>query len=312
MTQTETHIEQPPIDITGPATDDLQLFSVTTIIGILEKRGLLYWSAELAAEAAIDSEQTWKAMLAERGRPEAVTWIRDAFNRRPKTALAAADLGTTVHKCCEYQALSGQQPTPDFIADQVRKHGTATTDVDAETAVVEAMMEQYDNWCQQFQPEYLAAEMTVYNPSFGFAGTLDAVTVIDGVRFITDTKTSREAYDKKGQPRGPYPRENGLQLAAYRYAEFAAAWRPRRFEKNFRRYYALGPTELESGGIVKVPEVDTGLVVFITPEFCHAYPTQCGEEAFRAFGHCLEMFRWAEITSPTIQSPPLEPTHANH
>jgi hypothetical protein len=296
-------VPTPAFDVPAPAKGDLELFSVTTIIDVLDKSGLKYWSAELTAEAAIDSEQTWKAMLLERGRAEAVKWLRDAMNRIPRNKLSSSDLGTVTHKACQEYAITGVRPSQDRIEDLVRSHGNATTDVVSEAAVVGRMLDRFDEWLQDFTPKMIAAEVAVYSPTYGYAGQMDAVMDIDGVRFITDYKSSRESWDKRGDPRGPYPDSVGLQLAGYRYAEFAVPIRPRRYTKWYRRYYLLSADEIDKS--VPVPEVDSALCIYLTPEHLEAYPERADEEAHRAFLFCIEMFRWVNITSKGIQGEPL-------
>lgn len=291
------------VDVTKPGDDDLTLWSVTTIIGALDKPALLYWAAEQTANAAIDNTATWQAMIEDRGRQETVKWLRDARFRIPKTALASTTLGTVVHTVCETFALTGTKPDKDFVAELVHQHGSPQTDIDTEVAVIGRMLNQFDDWLHRFTPSYEATEVTVYNEQYGYAGTADAFLTIDGVTFLADYKTSREPVDAQGKPRTPYPEQVGLQLAAYRYAESAAVWRPRRIEKFRRRYYLLSPDERLLA--VPVPEVDTGLVIQITPESCDAYPIRCDEPVFHAFLYCQEAFRWLNETSKTVLGEPL-------
>lgn len=291
-------------DIAKPADDDLQLWSVTTIIGVLDKPALLYWAAEQTAAAAIDNLATWQAMLDDRGRVEAIKWLRDARFRMPKTYLSASSLGTVVHKVCETYALSGTRPTKEYVTELIVNAGGPQVDFDAEVNVVRRMLNQFDGWLQRFTPSYQATEVTVYSPTYGYAGQSDGFLTIDGVRFIIDYKTSREPYDSQGKPKTPYPEQVGLQLAFYRWAEFAAVWRPRRYEKWRRRYYALSTAERELA--VRVPEVDTGLVIQITPEACEAYPIRCDEEVHTAALYTIEAFRWVNETSKTVLGRPLE------
>lgn len=289
--------------------DDLTLWSVTTIIGALDKPALQFWSAEQTADAAIDNLATWQAMLDDRGRQEAVKWLRDARFRRPKTKLSSADLGTVTHKACEEYALTGVKPTREWVADLVRASGGQQVDVDSETDLIGRMLRQFDGWLQRFSPSYQATEVCIYSPTYGYAGQTDGFLTIDGVRFIVDYKTSREPYDSKGKHKTPYPEQVGLQLAAYRHGEHAAVWRPRRTEKFRRRYYLLGEAEREMA--VPVPEVDTGLVIQITPEACEAYPIRCDEEVHTAFLFTLEAFRWLQETSKTVMGDPLIPAGGN-
>src|SRR5690606_2430853 len=140
-------------------------------------------------------------------------------------------------------------------------------DVDDE---VRPFLDQFDRWLQRFSPVYRATEVTVYHPDLGYAGTLDALLSIgdhgspaipgtDAVEFIGDYKSTRNVEDSRGQPTKPYPEQVALQLAAYRWAKYAAVWRPRRHERFRRRYYLLSPAERAMAQ--PVPRVDTGLVI---------------------------------------------------
>jgi hypothetical protein len=293
-----------PVDVDKPADEDIRLWSVTTILGVLDKPALLYWAAEQTANAAIDNLDTWRAMLAGSGRAEAVKWLRDARFRRPKTLLSATELGTVVHGVCESYALTGHRPTREEVADAVHTTGGDQVDIDAETNTVGRMLVQFDGWLQRFTPAYQATEVCVYEPTYGYAGQSDGFLTIDGFRAIIDYKSSREPLDARGKPRTPYPEQVGLQLAAYRHASYAAVWRPRRFEQFRRRYYLLG--EAERAAAVPVPEVDGGLCIHITPAACEAFPIRCDEEVHRAFLYTLEAFRWVDQTSKTAMGPPLE------
>lgn len=275
---------QPALDGQKPADDDERHWSVTTILGCLKAEGLLYWTAEEAAKAAVNSAASLQARIEEEGREAVIKWLRDARFRRAKGERTAAELGTEVHAACESYALTGQRP-----------------DVDAE---VQPFLDQFDRWAQEFQPVYQAAEVTVYSPSYGYAGTCDAFLTVGGVRCIVDYKSSRKSFDNRGNPTTPYP-EVALQLAAYRHAELAAVWRPRRMEQYRRRYYLLGAAEREMA--VPVPEVDTGLVIHITPDHCDAYPVECGPDIFESFLFVQEAARWQFQTSKTVIGRPLEP-----
>ncbi len=295
---------QEPRQVDKADENDLTLWSVTTVISALDKPALLYWSAEMAADAAIDNTATWQAMLTDRGRDEAVKWLRDARFRRPKNKLSSSDLGTVTHKACEEYVLTGTRPDIDRIGQLVRAQGGDQVNVTGEGRVVAAMLDQFDKWLQRFTPTYRATEVCVYSPTYGYAGQTDGFLAIDGAELIVDYKTSREPLDSRGQPRTPYPEQVGLQLAAYRWAEHAAVWRPRRIEEFRRRYYLLG--ESERAMAVPVPKVDGGLCIQITPESCEAYPIRCDQEAHRAFLYTLEAFRWVNETSRTAMGPALE------
>lgn len=306
MSGTQTlALGQPAEDVKSETADDLVLWSVTTIIGVLDKPALMYWAAEQAASAAIDNEATWKGMLEDRGREEAVKWLRDARFRRPKDRLSNADLGTVFHEAAQTYALTGQRPTREEVAHLVAaKGGNKFAGTWDEADVVVTFLDRFDEWLQRFSPSYQATEVTVYSPTYGYAGTCDGFLTIDGTRFIMDYKTTREALDSRGNPRTPYPEQVALQLAFYRWAEFAAVWRPRRTEKYRRRYYLLSPLEREMAQ--PVPEVDSGLVIHVTPEACEAFPMRCDRDVHRAALHTEESFRWVQETSKSVMGPPLE------
>lgn len=292
------------VDVDQADADDLTLWSVTTVIGVLDKPALLYWAAEQTANAAIDNQATWQGMLEEQSREDAVKWLRDARFRRPRDRLSDTALGAVVHTVCETYALTGTKPDKEFITELIVREGGPKIDIDNEVHTVGTMLNQFDGWLHRFQPSYQATEVCVYSPTYGYAGQADAFMTIDGVRFIVDYKSSRKARDARGKLKTPYPESVGLQLAAYRQAEFAAVWRPRRTEKWKRRYYLLGPAERELA--VPVPEVDTGLVIQITPEHCESHPIRCDDEVHMSFLYAIEMFRWVQETSKKVMSDPLE------
>ena len=298
---------QPADDGATELPDDLRLWSVTTLIGCLDKPALLYWAAEQTAAAACNAAATLPRRIEEDGLEETIKWLRDARFRRPKGRLSNAALGTCAHTACEEYALTGNRPDDDRLAEIVRAEGGARFDgVDVEVAVLNRMLDRFDEWLQRFQPSYQATEVTVYHPEYGYAGTCDGFLTIDGVRLIIDYKTSREGYDARGNAKGPYP-EAALQLAAYRHATHAAVWRPRRIEKFRRRYYLLSDAERDRA--VPVPEVDGGAVIHITPDHCEAFATRCDERVFESFLYVVEASRWLNGLSKDVIGLPIVPAH---
>jgi len=271
-----------------PGAEDVRLYSVTTILKAASgNEGLVYWAAEETAKAAVSSMKTLHAIIEEQGEDAAVEWLKGARFRAPKGQRTATELGSAVHAWCEEYALTGQRPPCD---DELKP-----------------FCDQFDKWAQDFQPEYLAAEMTVFHPDYGYAGTLDAVLALQKVPLVTDYKVSRKTKTGAGKDTTPFPTV-AEQLAAYRNAQFAAAWRPRRFEVFRRRYYALGPDERALA--VPVPNVEGGLCIHITPEWCRAFPVACGPEIFEAFCYSIEAARWDIETSKRVFGEPLVPVAA--
>ena len=266
-----------------PQAEDLRFYSVTTLIGALDKPALLYWAAEETAKAAVKVATTLKRRINEEGEAEVVKWLRDARFRPGKDVRSASELGTAVHDAVEQYALTGVRPDVD---DEVRP-----------------FLDRFDEWAQIWQPEYLAAEAAVYNKTYGYAGTLDAIAMIDGQRVLLDYKTSRKSVGSDGKPSKPYP-EAALQLSAYRHAELIATWRARRFEKYRRRYYLLNTDEEKLGE--PMPELDGAVVLHITPEHADLYPVRADEAVFEKFLYCIEVFDWANGLAKEVIGSPLE------
>jgi hypothetical protein len=281
-----------PVD-TKPAADDIRHWSVTTIIGVLDKPALVPWAAKETATAAVTQQRAWQG-IAEQDPDEAIKWLSAARFRTGKGLRSATDLGRAVHAGCEDYALTGTRPA---LGDTLSNGET----VDAEMV---PYLDRFDEWLQQFTPAYQAVEVTVFNPAMGYAGTTDGFLTIDGVRTIVDYKTSRKSIDYQGNPTKPWP-EVGLQLAAYRFAELAAVWRPRRYEQFRRRYYLL--SEAERAQAVPVPTVDGGLCIHITPDHCVAYPVRCDEQIFERFLFVLEAAAFPLEQAATIIGQPLTP-----
>lgn len=270
-------------DEAKPQASDERFYSVTTLIGALDKPALLYWAAEQAAIAACRVASSLPSRIEEEGEEAVVKWLRDARFRKPKGIRSAAELGVAVHDAIEEYALTGVRPVVD---DEVRP-----------------FLERFDGWAQSWSPRYLAAEAAVYNRRFGYAGTLDAIIEIDGQKVIADYKTTRSDVDSRGKPSSPYP-EVALQLAAYRTAELLATFRARRFEQFRRRYYLLSDVEVSE--CVPMPAVDGAVVIHITPDRCEAYPVRTDKDVFDSFLYAVECFRWQQDLSKRVIGAPLE------
>jgi ATP-dependent exoDNAse (exonuclease V) beta subunit len=281
MTLTDVRLGE--VDVPKPEQNDERFWSVTTIIGQLDKPALLYWAAEQAAEAACDQAGYLADRIQAEGREAVVKDLRDARFRKPKGQRSASELGTAVHDACEDYALTGIRPEVD---DEVRP-----------------FLEQFDKWAQLWQPHYTAAEAAVYSPTYGYAGTLDAIVEIDGMKLLLDYKSTRKSIDSQGKQSGPYP-EVALQLSAYRYADLIATWRARRYEQFRRRYYLLN--DAERGVAEPMPALDGGVVLHLTPEHATLHPVVCDEAVFEYFQFTIEIARWMTDASKHVVGAPME------
>ena len=155
-----------------PATGEL-LPSVTNVIGLLDKH-LQYWAAREVASAAV----SMKAALAGMADEEVFDILKGAPFRR---STRAANRGTDIHAYLEARLLG--QPSPALEGDALNYQAAA------------------DAWLAQTDPVVVATEVTMFAPQY--AGTADALVVIDGEVWLIDFKTSKAIYD-----------EVALQLAA--------------------------------------------------------------------------------------------------
>lgn len=277
-------------ELTKESPGDARLWSVTTLIGALDKPALVPWAALKTAEAAVDSD-TWRYLLENEGRDAAVNWLKGARFRGPKGQRTATELGTAVHKAIERKLLD---PAGRF-AEQDR------TDLE-----LRPYLHAANQWLKDFAPKIEAAELTVFSEEFHYAGTLDMIAETGGLRFLIDTKTTREPYDARGNLKTPYP-EVALQLAAYRHAQFAAAWRARQADIFKRRYYLLN--ESERALARPVPEVDHGAVLHLTPEGYGFYPVRCDEEIFDIFLAVVDAARFQfELAKDVVGNPMIPPS----
>src|SRR5690606_26268356 len=101
----------------------------------------------------------------------------------------AARLGTEIHAEIDAFVLGTPRPEPDPL--------------------LRPFIEQFRLFLDAFHPEFEASEITVWNRTQKFAGTLDWIARIGNRLILGDNKTGS----------GVYP-DAALQLSAYRFAEF--------------------------------------------------------------------------------------------
>lgn len=162
--------------------------SVTTILsrGVPDSWGMRQWRHRQIATAAVEASATLHADVQQLG-PDAVigALMQTPWAKRRD----AASMGTTIHDLAESIILGTPLPTIQ----------------PAHQGYVDGFRRFLDDW----HPEYLAVEAPVFSPAQGYAGTLDAIVVLDGMPCVLDYKTGASVYP-----------EAGLQLAAYAMADF--------------------------------------------------------------------------------------------
>jgi hypothetical protein len=283
---------------------DRTLYSVTTIISVLDKPALIPWAVNETAERTVANLATVQQRLDE-GVDEAVAYVA-GLRWKTDGRLRDTELGTLAHQFFDQWAITGQRP--EVVPELHPQHAQTGAVLHADDLfALRSMLDQFDrHWLQAFCPSYEATEVVVYHPDYEYAGQADGFVTVDGKRLILDYKTSRKTWTRAGKKRGPYP-EVGLQLAAYRHATHAAVWRARRYTNRSRRYYLLNDAEREMA--LPVPEVDDGLALYVTPHSCDAYPVRCDREMHEAFLFCQEMARWQFNVANHVVGNPLVPLH---
>lgn len=206
---------------------------VTTILKEgLPAPALINWAGNVTAEYAVNN---WADLTT---KPVADR-LKELKGCRFAERDAAARRGTEVHALGE-QLVHGQQVE---VPDELTGH------VDA-----------YVRFLDQWQPEPILTEVTVYHTQYEYAGTLDLVCKMNGATWLLDLKTGRS---------GVYG-ETALQLSAYRYAE---------------KY--LNP----DGVATPMPPVDHTGVVWVRSDGYDLLPVSTGPETLTYFRHVAVVAR---------------------
>ena len=157
---------------------------VTSILNMLPKPFLQYWSAKMVAEFAVDNFTAYSALVMNGQRDAAIDLLKAAPRRYTKSR---ADVGTEVHDIYE-QLARGENP---------RVHPDLQFYVD-----------HFHAWADKFQPEFLFNEETIWSDTHRYAGSFDFIAKIEGEIVVGDFKTTKSTYP-----------EVALQLSAYAHAD---------------------------------------------------------------------------------------------
>jgi len=159
--------------------DGIEFPSVTTIIGILSKGdALLGWAAKCAIEY-VRKHMTDEADLHSVLANAQVEWksARDE----------AGDIGTEIHALIHKYIKFGKDAT-GILRPEVENGFIAFLD-----------------WEKEHNVKWISTELQVVSRVHGYAGTLDAICLFDGKKYLIDFKSSKGFYDGFD-----------MQLAAYR------------------------------------------------------------------------------------------------
>jgi len=174
-------------DIFSTEEKPTPLPGVTTVLGALEKPGILQWSmnnmaahATMHAQELLDKseEQSYKSLQYYIGRMKESDFddpVRDLRNSSNGVLNDLAELGTLVHEWIECYLTGSELP-------EVTRPEQAQ------------MINAFLAWAEEHEIEVYATECTVYGQ--GYAGTADAFWSVDGVKLLNDHKTSRAIRDE--------------------------------------------------------------------------------------------------------------------
>ena len=216
----------------------LKIPGVTSILSDgFPKPALVGWGIKSVAEYAIDH---WDDLAVEKPSDRLKTLKGSPYADRD----AAANRGSAVHALAEQLVQGVEVDVPDELAGHV---------------------EAYVRFLTEWAPEPVLVERTVVNYTVGYAGTLDLSARFPcwpGEHVLTDIKTSRSGIFG----------ETGMQLAAYRFAEFFVD---------------------DDGTEQPMPAIDRVIAVHVRADGYDVIPVRADEYVFTRFRHVAVVARAA-------------------
>jgi hypothetical protein len=205
-----------------------QVPSVTNILGQKAKPGLIRWSAGQSAEYAADNLDKLQPL----DRSERVQLIKNA----PFQKSDASRMGDIVH---------------DWIDRHIKGERVSQDEFNAAPITARHMMESFWAFNNYYKPEFIESEFTIWNETYGYAGTGDWYGKLNGALLLVDNKTGNRTYW-----------DTGMQLAAVSKGEFI----------------------LDTDGTERaLPKFERFAILHIRPTFFKLVPVQHIEECFAGF-----------------------------
>ncbi|MET9480953.1 hypothetical protein [Streptomyces sp. NPDC006638] len=212
---------------------------VTSVGDMLPKDYLRFWAVNVTADACVTNRDVW-VPLAERDPKGAIDYLKGVHRR---VSGDAATVGTEAHKLFERLA-RGEKVNDKHVHADVKQH-----------------VKWFREFLAEVQPQFVFMEETVWSDTHQYAGSFDAIAVVDGAKVIIDWKTSKSVYDSVA-----------LQLSAYRYADRILV--------------------ADTGESVPMPELAGGAVLHVRPEGWSFVPVECGPQVFEQFLALRKTFDW--------------------
>ena len=126
-------------------------------------------------------------------------WIGDVGNKRAEEIRDdAGEEGSFVHEAIE-KILKGGFISSDDISSRFKSKRSLK---------IHRCLKAFLDWFEEYQPETVATEQTIWNDDPLYAGTLDYKCIIQGEKWIIDFKTSKSIYPSAK-----------VQLSAYNHSD---------------------------------------------------------------------------------------------
>lgn len=161
--------------------------SITTVIA-QEAKDMTGWAGHMAATELVNDPRLPGAVGSA---PTLRGLAREASSAAERFRDAAAARGDRVHAYAEQvslAALGAPGADPDGARRVLAEHGDAR------------FADRFDEWWQLYGVRPIAAEITVWNHTVGYAGTLDLVAEIGGRLCLIDFKTKGLTRDGRAKP----------------------------------------------------------------------------------------------------------------
>ncbi|MCD1144061.1 cytochrome [Kocuria sp. LUK] len=256
--------------------------SITTVIS-RAAHDLGGWYGYTAAQAAVRDDRLRQAL----GSPAQLrAVVRDAAKAAERHRDAAAARGDRVHSYAEQIALRAMG----------RPHRAAEARATLAEHGEERFASRFDEWWDLYAPEPLAVEVTVWNSTVGYAGTLDLVARIAGRTCLIDYKT--KGTDRDGRVKALDPKVVTQLVAGLKAEEQLVDAETGRWEP-----WAHGDADLLLGVAIGETEVVPVQAVPAVLEahwykFCALHRVWTHETALAAAGPALRPVPPPPVTAP--------------
>ena len=177
--------------------------SVTTVLNVINKPALIPWAVKLCAETAkarIEkiTDGTNDSVLITDTVLDIIDEAKKAWREKRDSA---GDIGKEFHKLVEMGIKDCMENNNGY--DPYYEFPENTKDY----TQLDKMFVAFLKWCNSDDVKFLQTETKLYSPRHKYAGTMDILCEIGGLKYVADIKTSS----------GIYP-TMFYQTAAYQYA----------------------------------------------------------------------------------------------